>query len=313
MSTQRRMFLKKSTLFAGAALIGKPLDVIADVSKKVNTLHTSNALTIFQSNDLHSYLGDGLFDRTGLQAIKKILKQQEAGLIVDAGDFICKDKTTDEHEKAIQLMNQIGYHAATIGNNELAMGQDHLAGLLGLMRFDLVNCNYEFSHPTLAKQVKSHVVIHINDLKVGITGVGINPRTEGVGYHDPYQSANRVAAYLKKKAGCNFVICLSHLGLGNGKISSRGLAEQSAHIDMVVSGHETKVMTSAAIVHNANKEEVILSQAGKNGTILGKSSFSFDENKEKRSFDHNYLMTGFVAEDTALAYRKLVEMKTKMG
>ena len=79
-------------------------------------------ITVYYTNDIHSYIDNAIDDETGLTYSKvAALKEATPGaLLVDAGDHI--QGTTygdmDSGETIIDLMNAAGYDAATLGNHE---------------------------------------------------------------------------------------------------------------------------------------------------------------------------------------------------
>lgn len=250
-------------------------------------------MTIFQTNDLNGKIESSNDGYGGIKNIVELIKtQQTAGLTVDAGNFLAAKADKNQKERTIYLMNKIGYHAVTIGANELAKGQEAFAELLPQMNFPLVNCNYTFSNARLSSSVKPYIILKNKNLKIGITGVGASLNIPGVEFKNPYQAANKTANYLKNKLSCHFVICLSHLGFETDGYSSKGLAEASEHIDFIAGGHQNKVLHGAMVLRNKSKRDVALSQAGENGMILGKTTFGFDAFNRKNDFHHKYLIAG---------------------
>lgn len=292
MKIARRSFLKKSSLLTSAAFVGSHFDTVASITHKINTLN-SDRMTIYQTNDMNGCIECSNNGYGGIKNVAKLIKTQDtAGITIDAGNFLAPSATKNQQENIIYLMNKIGYHAATVGANELATGQESLASLLPQMHFPLVNCNYTFSHATLAANVKPYIILKNKKLKIGITGVGTSLNVPGVEFKDPYKAANKMASYLKNKMDCDFVICLSHLGFDTDIYSSKGLAETSEHIDFIAGGHNNTVLRGALVLRNKNKCDVTLSQAGEHGMILGKTTFGFDTFNCKNDFQHKYLIAG---------------------
>jgi len=293
MNNHRRLFFSQLSLIAGAAALSKPINSMATISKHINTLYTGKKdVTIYHTNDLHGNI-DVVYNKMGgLKQIKTLLSNQETnGLLLDGGGFLDRSNSVTRQREVIHAMNAMGYHAAAIGNHELAFGQDHLATLVPLMQFTLVNCNYQFNNE-LSKVVKPYIIINSGQYKIGVTGVG--HQVAGVFYNDAIQCANRTAKLLKEDKHCDIVICLSHLGYQqeNGEPDNKTLAEESEHIDMIISGHNRELMSGQLIMRNKNKHEIIISQAAWNGLMIGKTVFSFDNGKQKLNIDARYLMPG---------------------
>ena len=293
MNNQRRLFLGQMSLVAGAAALNKPMNSMAAISKRINTLHTAgHAVTIYHTNDLHGKLDAVNGNMGGLNQVKTLLQSQETnGLLLDAGDFLNGSLSTAQQQKVIYTMNDMGYHAATIGDNELANGQEHLASLASLMKFTLINSNYQLNS-TLSKFVKPYIIINSGRYKVGITGVG--HQLKGIPYTDAIQSANHTARMLKENEKCDLVICLSHLGYSQkgDEPDNQKLATQSENIDMIISGHNPKLMSGQLVMLNKQKHEVIISHSAWSGLMVGKITFGFGNGKQKSNIDARYLIPG---------------------
>jgi 5'-nucleotidase len=300
MSNERRAFLKVGSVLAGTALLSNPLDILANVSKKVNTLTENNSLRVYQTNDLLGKLTANYNNIGGLPAVKSLISQQEfSGLIIDAGNFIAASDSRLQHEQTIHLMNAIGHHVATPGKQELMNGQAYLADLAGLMNFTLLNCNYIFSDKKLASYVKPYEIINFGKHKVGITGVGADTNTTGISVRNPYQEANKIATYLKMEAKCDLVICLSNLGF-NKELNNQTLASASKNIDFIAAGQGERILQGAMVLRNAEKQQVILSHAANQGIAIGVSKFSFNAAGGLNDFHHKYMVAGLSLNENRL-------------
>ncbi|ATP57434.1 hypothetical protein CPT03_13610 [Pedobacter ginsengisoli] len=289
MESKRRFFLKSASVLAGAAVFGKPLTTLANVSKTINGFSRRNELIVYHTANLNGYIESGKGQQGGLNEINKLIQDQEAfGLIIDAGNFIGKA----DDMKVISKMNKMGYHAATIGVAELRNGEEGLATFLPFMNFPLVNCNYSFSNPVLSSRVKTSTIIYSGNLKIGITGLGAKTGTDGVRFQNPYLALNRTAELLKVNERCDLVICLSNLDAEDKTYNNIELANKSVYVDFIIGKNSTKVMRGAMICRNSRKEEVMLTQVGYDGLIVGKTSFMMNGLKEKNGFAHQYLAAG---------------------
>ena len=132
--------------------------------------------------------------------------------------------------------------------------------------------------------------------------------SEKIFCHHPYLKANTIAEYLKNNMNCDLVICLSHLG--NEKIkntfNNQDFAANSKYIDVIIGGHGKTMCLEPLISRNKIGEEIFISQAGWDGLMLRKLSFTFNENG-KSKFDVNNFIPGVTAqEDVYKEYRKLI-------
>lgn len=308
MESKRRSFLKNASILAGTVLVSRPLSALADVNKTIKSLANGHHLTVYHTGNLKGHLESNAEQLGGLKEIHKLIERQEhSGLILDVGNFMGKVPAYE----VISQMNRTGYHAAAIGANELSGGQEELAALLPDLGFPLVNCNYKFSNPVLASGVKTYVIIQFGNLKIGITGLAEKVQVEGVRFQDSYLSLNKVSAFLKTEKKCDFVICLSNLNAEDKSYSNIDLAGRSAYVDFIIGKNGTKVLSGAMISRNSKKEEVVLSQVGYDGIILGKTSFKWNDLKEKSGFSHQYLVAGLpLKNNEKQAGRMLHKMAT---
>jgi 5'-nucleotidase len=293
MNNPRRLFLNQLTLMAGVATLNKPLTSVAAIAKHINTLQTAkSAVTVYHTNDLRGNIDAVYKNMGGLNQIKAVLKNQELnGMLVDAGSFLNASGNLWQQKQVIHAMNGVGYHVATIGNHELSCGQGHLAALVPLMRFTLVNCNYQFDNQ-LSKLVKPYVIINSGKFRIGITGVG--QQLKGTTYNDAIESANRVARLLKEDEKCDFVICLSHLGYvqeGN-RPDNQKLAKQSENIDMIVGGHNNNLFNNTLVLSNKLKHEIIVAQTAWDGLMMGRTIINFDKEKKKNGIRAKHFIPG---------------------
>ena len=308
MKKSRRVFLTQFAVLSATSAIAKPLSRAGLTTKPLKgILPAGRVVTILHTNDLHGQTGAFLDGAGGLEQIKAVWQNQsQKGLLLDAGGFMAGTKNADKQARFIQTMNGMDYVAAGLSPRELAYGSDYLAGLARAMRFDLVNCNHEFSGP-LSGVVKPYLVVYYNNIKVGITGVCA--RLKGFKYAAPLQSANKTASFLKNTEHCDLVICLSHLGSDNGL-----LAAQSRHIDMIVGSGQGNLMRNAQVLKNTADEDVVLATAGIKGITTGMSAFTFDGRAKKTGFQPDFLVARVnPAENAAIAFERLRQQKDQLN
>jgi 5'-nucleotidase len=182
-------------------------------------------------------------------------------------------------------MNMAGYEATTLGNHDFDMGMEHLAGLIrNHARFGFVNCNYGLENTPLNTLIQPRHLVKKGRLKIGITGVGVNPEglipadlCRGVVYKDPVKSVQEQVDFLRNKEKCDVVVVLSHLGFeypGN-QISDRKLAAETHGIDVILGGHTHTFLEAPLNAVNKKNSPVIVSQAGWAGLQLGHIKLSF--------------------------------------
>ena len=297
----RRKFIKQIGL--GAALVGlSPLNVFSNDSKK------SIKLTILHTNDMHSHIEafssgknkglGGMFQLSSL--IKKIRKEEENILLLDAGDVFQGTPYFNLFggELELRLMSDMGYDAMTIGNHEFDNGIDEIANQMHHANFPFISSNYDFDNTVLKNKVIQHKVFNKSGIKVGVFGIGVelkglvDPKLYGnTKYLEPINVANNKAHLLKKKLNCDIVICLSHLGFEykDNKVSDMKLAANTKNIDLIIGGHTHSFINEPVIVKNSIKKNVLISQVGFGAIKLGKIDFYFDKNiSNYRNFEHAF-------------------------
>lgn len=310
MNNPRRIFLTQISLMAGTAAFAKPIASAAAISKHINTLHAAkNAVTVYHTNDISGNIDTVLKDHGGLNLIKTELQKQEAsGLLLDAGNFINGKQGLYHQKQVITMMNSMGYHAAAVGSHELQMGPDHLAALAQLMKFSLLNCNYEFTG-SLKHIVKPYCIITTGRFKIGVTAVG--GKINGIKYNDAIASANKMANILKNDEKCDLVICLSHLGyVCDGDIpDNHKLAAQSENIDLIVGSNTDKLMVNSMVLRNKLKNEVVLAQTAWHGLMMGRTVINFDNDKQRNGLHTKHIIPGVPPKSFAAAFADIALAK----
>lgn len=313
MKNPRRLFLNQVAGIAGIVALNKPFASVASVSRRINTIYSAgHAVTIYNTNDLHGNINAGYGKGAGLNSIKRLLENQDtSGLLLDAGDFFDSAGGISQHKEMIRTMNNMGYCAATPGNHELALGQKNLASLIPTMKFAMVNCNYQFE-AILNNLIKSYVIVYMGRFKIGITGVGLP--VKDIVYKDAFECANQTSKLLKTQENCDLVICLSHLGYKNegNTPDNKKLAQQSEYIDVIIGGHNRKIMDAPMVILNKQRKEVILSQAGWDGLMMGKIVVHF-ESKEKNKIKAKHFLVDDPSNCTVAASVRALRLKEKVA
>jgi len=258
---------------------------------------STRELVVLHTNDTHSqveanreskevYGGKGGYARRAA-FIAEVRAKNQCVLLVDAGDF-CQGTPYfnffrgEVEAKALSAMH---YDAVTLGNHEFDNGVDALANVLSQMQVPVVCSNYDVKGTPLENKVQPFLILNKDGLKIGIIGLGINPKGlvadqnfKGVIYLDPVERANYYAQRLKKTEHCDFVLCLSHLGDTGVEVSDRIVAAKSAYIDMIVGGHTHKLIQGLKVA-NAVGDSVPIVQAGKTGAYIGQIHIKFKKAK----------------------------------
>lgn len=287
----RRDFLK--TVFAGGMMLGLPA-----IAKPFFGNTKPKRLVILHTNDTHSqieplpdnhprYPGMGGYSRRAM-IVSKIRAEGHPVLLFDSGDIFQGTPYYNVYGGSveIQLMSEMGYSAATIGNHEFDKGINELSNAISQADFPFISSNYDFSDTLLCNQIKQYKVFEIGKLKIGVFGLGIQPkglispsRFGNTRYLDPVLTAASISHKLKKELHCNLVICLSHIGYKgeDGLIGDFELAKQSRNIDIILGGHSHTFLKKPVIMRNSEGKEVIICQQGYAGINLGRVDCYFGQ------------------------------------
>lgn len=238
-------------------------------------------LTVLHTNDTHSQVESNHIRLGGYAArmdmIDSLRNIDKNIILVDAGDFLQGTPYYNFYKGIVEInaIKLMKYDAITLGNHEFDNGVLELAQLLSQLNLPVICSNYNVQGTPLEPHLKKYHIIVKNKIKIGIIGLGINPKGlisdknfEGIMYLDPIISANTYAQHLKLIENCDVIICLSHLGDNSPLVNDIMIASNSKYIDLIVGGHTHKCITDLKVKNSAD-EEVTIVQAGKRGDYLG--------------------------------------------
>jgi len=290
----RRAFLKQSGIAGGLLLLGAiPLATLAKEELiKITILHTNDTQSQLEPFAANAPKLGGL---GGIQAradrIQKIRSEESNVLLLDAGDIFQESPYFDIYkgEPEIMAMNLMQYDAACVGEHDFDGGIDNLSQQIAKANFSFLCANYDFSNTSLFGKILPYKIIVKSGIRFGIMGIGIRLKglvaeeiSNAITYNDPIVKANETARYLKKKKHCDFIICLSHLGLSDNNynnINDKILAKESENIDLIIGGHSHTLLQKPLKYFNKEKKEVLIVQAGWGGANLGRINYAFPAKK----------------------------------
>lgn len=244
-------------------------------------------LHIIHTNDTHSQIegqwrGDkeqgGAVERS--QIIEMFRAQDPDLLYLDAGDMVQGSPYFNIYNGIIEMeaMNLQGLVAATLGNHEFDNGLPALDAMLSHAEFPILLCNYDCTGTVIEKYVRRSMVIERKGVRIGLTGVSVDPEGliftqhwEGIQYLDPATSATLVATELKEKDSCDVVIVLSHLGFykNDSTMGDLQLATNSRNIDLIIGGHSHTNLEKGITAHNLDGRPVTITQTGGKAAPIG--------------------------------------------
>lgn len=304
----RRSFLRRSGLAAGSMLFSSSL------LAEMETDAQQRRLVILHTNDVHSRLDPFPMDGSKNQGlggvaaraslIDQIRSEAPQVLLLDAGDIFQGTPYFNLYkgEPEMKAMGAMGYEAVTMGNHDFDAGLENFATQLQFGGFPVVLCNYDFTGTPMEGKSVPYQIFRKGKLKIGVTGVGIEMNGlipanlyGNTQYLDPVEHVNKVAEMLKKNAGCDMVICLSHLGYqykeNDRKISDLRLAADTEFVDLIIGGHTHTFLDAPVSVKNKRGDDVLINQVGWAGIRLGRLDYDFSKiSGEKFSKAHTVVV-----------------------
>jgi 5'-nucleotidase len=257
-------------------------------------------LTILHTNDVHSRVEPFPMDGSRNQGlggaarrasvIKNIREKEDHVLLLDAGDIFQGTPYFNFFggELELKLMSSMGYDGATMGNHDFDAGIEGFDKQLVHANFPFIISNYDVSDTVLHGKTLPYKIYKKGGLKIGVFGLGIEleglvPTTlyGATRYLDPLISARKMATILKLEMGCDYVVCLSHLGYKyqDQKVSDTILARETEHIDLIIGGHTHTFLDKPERLANRSGQAVFITQVGWAGIMLGRIDVYFEKNK----------------------------------
>ena len=211
----------------------------------------AKTVTIYHTSDTHGffYPKNGQGSAAALAAVLK--KGPKEFLLLDGGDFAEGTVETQRSNglKAVQLMNRLGYHAATVGNHEFAFWDEGFDALLAAAQFDVLAANMALMQGgTLPENIRPYRIYRLGDLNVAVIGLANrNPTKKSQKYRftKPLAALEKALEEAERQKP-DLVVVLVHDSLadsGQGKSNYVGeIARRfSGRVHVVLGGHAHKI------------------------------------------------------------------------
>ena len=270
------LLLALSLLFTGCAFA----EEAADERQPVVILYT---------NDVHCGIDDAI-GYAGLAAYEKAF--EKAGYVValaDCGDAVqgAAIGTLSKGGYIVDIMNEVGYDVATVGNHEFDYGMDRFFELVEAADYPYVSANFA----TLDGEaiLPPYAVLELGGYRIAFVGVS-TPETftkstptyfqddEGnfiYSFCEGNDGADLYAAVQKAvddahAEDVDLVIVLSHLGTDESSSpwTSTDLIANTTGIDAVLDGHSHSVW-AGELEQNKDGEDVLMSSTGTKLNAVG--------------------------------------------
>jgi 2',3'-cyclic-nucleotide 2'-phosphodiesterase (5'-nucleotidase family) len=235
---------------------------------------------IYHTNDLHSHFEHWPRIHHFLQERKKWHEHAgEEFLLFDLGDHADRSHPLTEATHGnvnVELLNNAGYHAVTIGNNEgITFPHEDLEHLYDHRLFDVLLANLYRESGQRPSWVKANQIYETKKgMKVAVIGLtACYPhlyQLMGWKITDPYEELKNQLQELKGHS--DMIILLSHLGIHDDEQIAREFPE----IDVIIGGHTHHIFHEGKIV-----EDALLACAGKYGMFVGHICLTIDPEEKK--------------------------------
>lgn len=231
---------------------------------------------IYHTNDVHSHLDSWPRTRSFLQQRRAMHDvHNEPCFVFDIGDFIDRSNIFTEAtlgKSSIPLLNEAGYDAVTIGNNEgITLAKEALDSLYEEAAFDVIVNNLKQPTGELPAWAQPyHIYTLAEGFKLGVVAATapFPDYYNNLGWHieDAFEALHASIAEVKQQA--DMIVCLSHLGL----TADEKLAEREPDLALIFGAHTHHVLKEGKRVHQS-----LLTGGGKYGRYIGHSIISFND------------------------------------
>lgn len=258
---------------------------------------------IIATNDMHATI-DAM---PKLATIVKEYDERGEVIIIDSGDRVSGNAYVDDATHPglpiIELMNDIGYSVATLGNHEFDKGSEVLDKMLQSATFPIVCANIEAHNG--ATTPPPYTIIKRYGVEFGFAGIvdtdgGDRPLGGNEAYKDYTFTSDIETAYEiceEVATKCDMVILLSHMGLDRDK----QLSAMETKCTWIAGGHTHDIV-------NKEFNGVHISQNNKNLRYVTIADVSV-KNGEIIDVVYEQINTADVAIDTAMQ-RRIEEIKS---
>jgi len=274
------------------------------------------SLTIFHTNDVQGFYWDRPYAENGnkpaggFAVLKSMLnKREDPYLLFDCGDTFAKTQEGQlgKLDGAINIMNSVGYSAATLSASDFALGWDSIEPAVAKAKFPIILSNVETRDGTQPKYTKKYVILKTNGIRVAVLGVVSKAdfpatlRNSGLQVLDEVDMIKGLIQKIKK-SNPDAIIVLSSLGFelesSAPRTDERNLAEEIPEINLILGGNaefsarpsekisNTYITRAAPMLNEVKKTDIIFNNDNKitgyedKSVILDARTFGRDEDTQ---------------------------------
>lgn len=246
--------------------------------------NTIRELTILYTNDEHGWM-EGMEDGRGAANIVGLWRDVEGYredgpfLVVSGGDLWTGPaiSTWFEGQSMIEVMNEMGYRAAAVGNHEFDFGLESLRQRAAEADFPLLSANLRFndsgSTPT-ESGIQAYTIIEANGIQVGLIGLTTTDTpvtTNPVNVADfdflDYETALSEIVPQARADGAELLVVIGHVCRGELEALARQIDDLGVH--MLGGGHCNELFAEEV-------NGMVLIEGGYHLTSYGRVTFQFD-------------------------------------
>jgi 5'-nucleotidase len=235
---------------------------------------------IYHTNDLHSHFEHWSRIRDFLKMRKQWhLDEGEPVYLFDIGDHVDRWHPLSEATLGkgnIDFLNEVGFDAVTIGNNEgITLDYEDLNCLYENADFHVIVANLLDQSSQLPSWVKNHHIYQTNSgMKIGVIGLTayFKPFYQALGWNitSPLEELEKLVQELYPQV--DMVILLSHLGIRDDEL----IAARYPEIDVILGAHTHHVLHQGKEIKGT-----MLGAAGKYGHYVGHMMIEVDTANKK--------------------------------
>ena len=254
---------------------------------------TGNDIVVLYTNDVHCGVEDNI-GYAGLVAYEKeMLETTPYVTLVDIGDAIQGGPlgTLTTGEALVNIMNEVGYDVATMGNHEFDYGMARFQELAAMLECGYVSCNF-VDLSTGDTVFPAYKMISYGDTDVAYIGISTpETYTKSTPTYFQDENGNYIYSFSENNlpemvqdaideataAGAEYIVAVGHLGVDeqSAPYRSTDIIAETTGLDVFLDGHSHSVIASQE-VEDAGGNTVILSSTGTALANIGKLTIADD-------------------------------------
>lgn len=297
----RRQFITQLTMAAGAATIMRPLQLFAGADS--SSIVHSNTLSIFHINSLQGQLkalpaGHRLYGFGGLQQVaqhlSEIKKRHPFALFIHTGSLVGNRKS-EEAQTFAGALKLAGFDAFVPDRLGLTKKESSFLPIAVDNGLPILPANGSAGNALLP-----FTVISKGGFQIGLidaTAIGLRTARLEAGI------INETAAMLKIRQRCALVGCVVPAALNH----EASLASLTRNVDIVFCTKAKTTPYNTDVVCNSEGQEVYLSYAGKQGSIINRLDLTLTNKNQKAGFATTAIFTGASEKDYAAILKKQLQ------